>query len=337
MRRITIRDIAKLVGVNPSTVSRALKDHPDIGKEVKQKIQEVARELGYRPNYQAINFRQRKSKLIGLILPELGRFFFPDMIRAIEEMTRKNGYNVIILQSNDQLEKEQECLTFCQNFGVDGVLICLTRDTKTTQNFANFLAADIPIVYLDRTLREPGDTTVSINDFQAAHTAIQYLAGRRYQRIAGLFAGENLQTTQLRKQGFQAALEKYDLPRYEGYSCHANSLTESKAAFLELLKKEPRPDAIFTMSDELLISVTQTMYELNLRIPEDMAVISISNGYLPYYIQPRITFIKHSGYAVGQTAAGLLLDLINGDEQVKTETMGKQVEVETYLVELESC
>lgn len=337
MSRITIRDIAKLVGVNPSTVSRALKDHPDIGAAMKVKIQTVAKEMGYRPNYQAINFRQRKSKLIGLILPELGRFFFPDMIKAIEEITRKNGYNVIIFQSNDRLEKEQECLSMCQNFGVDGVLICLTRETKSTQHFPNFLHEDTALVYLDRTLREPGDTTVSINDYQAAQTAVQYLAGRKYQRIAGLFAGENLGITRLRKAGFKDALAKYGLVQRADYYYHANSLTESKAAFLELLKKEPRPDAIFTMSDELLVSVTQTLHELKLRIPEDMAVISISNGYLPYYIQPRITFIKHSGYTVGQTAAHLLLDLIDGDEQLKKDTRAKQIEVETYLVELESC
>ena len=128
MSRITIRDIAKLLGVHPSTVSRALKDHPDIGSTMKKKIQEVATELGYHPNYQAINFRQRKSKLIALILTEVGRFFSPDMIRAIEGIAKARGYSFVIFQSNDSLEKEKECIDLCRSFGIEGLLVSLSKE-----------------------------------------------------------------------------------------------------------------------------------------------------------------------------------------------------------------
>ena len=139
MARITIKDIAKLLEVNPSTVSRALKDHPDIGEKTKEKIRRVAKDLGYFPNYQAIRFRQRKSGLVGLIIPDMGMFFFPSVVKAIEEITRKNGYNLIVFQSNEILEKEIESTKICQSFGVDGLLICLSNETTTLQHFEEIL------------------------------------------------------------------------------------------------------------------------------------------------------------------------------------------------------
>jgi len=333
MSRITIRDIAKLLEVSPSTVSRALKDHPDIGKATKEKINQVAQELGYQPNYQAIHFRQRKSKLIGLILPEMGRFFAPDMVRAIEEITKKKGYNLIIFQSNELLEKEKECVALCQSFGVDGLLVSVSIETNTTDHFNSLTQNDIPIVLIDKVIQQGKYATVTINDFDVAFTAINHLAKKNYQNIAGVFDNENLMITRHRKAGFVAALKKHDL-NYSNECCfYASTEEEAKVQFLQLLKKTEKPDAVFIMSDKLLTAVIQVINEERVRIPEDLAVISISNGYIPYYIHPKITFIKHAGYHVGQVAANLLVDLIEHPKMVAQ----KQVEVETYLVELDSC
>jgi len=332
MSRITIRDIAKLLNVSPSTVSRALKDHPDIGKATKEKINQVAKELGYQPNYQAIHFRQRKSGIIGLILPEMGRFFAPDMVKAIEEITKKKGYNFIIFQSNDLLEKEKQCVALCQNFGIDGLLVSVSRETKTIDHFNPLIQNDIPVVLVDRVIQQVKNPTVTINDFDAAFTAISHLAKKNYQNIAGVFASENLMITKRRKTGFIAALEKYHLSYRREFCFHANTVELAKTLFLQLLKKPEKPDAVFIMSDKLLTAIIQVIYEKGLRIPQDMAIICISNGYLPYYINPKITFIKHSGYNVGQAAANLMVDLM---EQPKVEH--QQLELETYLVELDSC
>lgn len=332
MRRITIRDIAKLLGVSPSTVSRALKDHPDIGAVTKKKINEVAKELGYQPNYQAIHFRQRKSKLIALILPEVGRFFAPDMLKAIEEITKKQGYNFMIFQSSDLLEKEKECVELCQSFGIDGLLVSVSKETKTIAHFQSLIQNDIPVVFVDKVIQE-ANATVSINDFDAAFTAVNHLAKKKYQHIAGVFASPNLRMTQHRKAGFEAALKKHDLPYNEALCFYADSVEVAKTQFLQLLKQAEKPDAVFTMSDELLTAVIQVIYQEGWSIPQDIAVISISNGYLPYYINPKITFIKHAAYQIGQVAANLLVDLIEYPNKVEQ----KQLEMETYLVELDSC
>lgn len=333
MSRITIRDIAKLLEVSPSTVSRALKDHPDIGQTTKDKVKQIADELGYFPNNQAVNFRQRKSKLFGLILPVLGRFFSPDMVRGIEEITRKKGYSLVIFQSNDSLEKEKECITLSRSFGIDGLLVCLTRETKNIDHFQGFVKNDIPVVFVDKVIKEKGNARVLINGYNAAFTAIQHLAKKNYQKIGGVFADENLTITKRRKAGFKAALDKHKLPYEEQFCIHGSSIEALKLGFLNLLKQVEKPDAIFTMTDEILSAIIQVIHEEGLSIPNDIAVISISNGYLPYYLNPKITYIKHSGYEVGKTAADLLIDLIENPSMV----LQKQIELETYLVELDSC
>ncbi|MEM6319733.1 MAG: LacI family DNA-binding transcriptional regulator [Bacteroidota bacterium] len=333
MGRITIKDIAKLLNVNPSTVSRALKDHPDISQTRKEKIQQVAKELGYQPNYQAIRFRQNKSGLIGLIIPEMGMFFFPAVVKAIEEVAKKNGYNLIIFQSNELLAQEKENALICQNFGLDGLLVCLSRETTSITHFENASQNKMPIVFFDKVIQQPKLATVVINDQMAAFTAINHLARKGYRKIGGIFGSKNLAITQSRKAGFQEALTKHKLPFLPDICCHADTLEEAKAKSNTLLEQPNRPDAIFAMTDQTLAGIIQTIYEKGLSIPEDLAVICISNGNLPYYLNPPITHIRHSGYVVGKTAVDLLFDLMND----KATVTNRQIEIETFLVELDSC
>ena len=319
--------------VNPSTVSRALKDHPDIGSETKAKIQKIAKELGYFPNYQAIRFRQNKSGLIGLIIPQMGMFFFPSVIQAIEEIAKKNGYNLIILQSDNLLEKEQENAIICQNFGLDGLLVCLTQGTTSLNHFQELLQNKMPIVFFDKIIKKEEYSTVVINDFHASFTAINHLAKKGYKKISSMFGHKNLEITQQRKKGFMAALEKHNLPFREAYCFHCSTLEEAKTNFTQLLQQDERPDAVFAMTDETLAGIIQSIYEKGLSIPKDIAVICISNGNLPYYLNPQITHIRHSGYAVGKTAVELLFDLMNE----KIVVAKRHLELETFLVELDSC
>jgi len=331
MGRITIKDIAKLLEVNPSTVSRALKDHPDIGKETKERIQQVAKELGYQPNYQAIRFRQNKSRQIGLIIPEMGMFFFPSIVKAIEEFVTKNGYNMIILQSNDSLEKEKENALICRNFGLDGLLVCLSKETFTIDHFTDIL--NIPVVFFDKVIQNKETPSVVINDQMASYTAINHLAKKGYKKISGVFGNPNLEITQSRKKGFLKALDKHQLPHREEFYFYVDTLEEAKKEFTNLLKQEELPDAVFAMTDQTLAGIMQAIYEQGLSVPEELAVICISNGKLPYYLSPPITHIRHSGYMVGKTAVELLFDLMNDNVTVDKQ----QIELETFLVELDSC
>lgn len=310
MSRITIKDIAKLLSVNPSTVSRALKDHPDISVETKKMIKKVAEELGYLPNFQAIHFRNRKSGLIGLIIPDVSVFFLPSVIKAIEEATRDNGYNLIVFQSNDLLEREIESVRICQGFGVDGLLVSLSHQTQDVQHLQDIVQDGVPVVIFDRMLENQTIPTVGIYDSEAAANAAVHLMDKGYRRLGGVFGNRQLAITRQRYAGFVSALRKYQCPVEEEWIVHANDQLEARAGMYRLLNMENRPDAIFAMSDECLVGVMQAIYEMNVEVPGHIAIIAISDGDMPYYMNPKVTHILHSGYEVGKNAVALLFDLM---------------------------
>ena len=172
-----------------------------------------------------------------------------------------------------------------------------------------------------------------INDELAAITAINHLARKGYKKISGVFGNQNLEITQSRKKGFLKALAKHNLVHHEEFCFHADTLGETKKRFTELLEQPILPDAVFAMTDQTLAGIIQAIYERGLSIPDELAVICISNGNLPYYLNPQITHIRHSGYAVGKAAVELLFDLMNDKVIVDKH----QLELETFLVELDSC
>lgn len=333
MSRATIKDIARRLGVHPSTVSRALKDHPDISEKTKQAVRKMAKELDYRPNVQAIHFRNRKSGLIGLIIPELGEFFLPSVISAIEEVTREQGYNLMVFQSNNYLEREKEIIQICQGFKVDGLLFSLSHETRQVQHLKELTKEEVPVVIFDRMLEDRTIPTVGIYDQQAARRAVEHLIEKGYRHIGGVFGNPNLTITQQRFAGFRAALENAGRPLDESLVSYAGDRREARDAMQRLAGLPTPPDAVFAMSDECLVGMIQAVYKHHIKVPEEIALIAISDGDVPYYLTPRITHILHSGYEVGKRAAELLLDLMREKTAVPAST---RVRVETKLVVLES-
>ena len=178
MGRITIKDIAKLLKISPSTVSRALKDHPDISLETIEQVKRVAEDLGYAPNYQAINFRKQESRIIGVILPDMNMFFFPSIIQAIEAEISNRGYHLIVLHSNDLLEREKQNVNICRNFGIDGLLVSLSSETRNVDHFKTIAQKGIPIVYFDRVLENDAIPQIIIRDELVAEKAVTHLISR---------------------------------------------------------------------------------------------------------------------------------------------------------------
>ena len=332
MSRVTIKDIAKLLSVNPSTVSRALKNHPDISVQMRNKIKQVAQELGYRPNYQAIHFRKKKSGLIGLILPDMNMFFFPSVIKAIEEEVRKNGYNLVVFQSGESLEKEIQNLHMCKSFGVEAVLISVSKQTENTTHFEDLIDDEVPVILFDKTLENDRIPRVIIHDEAAAYKAVHYLLEQNKKQICGLYDDLNLNITQLRFQGVQRAQMDFGIRPEPAFTLFTKNLEEARHVFRSFLRTHPQVDAVFTMSDELLAAAVEIIYELDLKIPEDIAVVCISDGQLPYYLKPKVTHIHHSGYEVGRRAVGLVFELLRN----KGNTATNEILVDTHLVKLDS-
>ena len=273
-------------------------------------VKRVANDLGYSPNFQAISFRNRESKLIGLILPDMNMFFFPSVIQSIEEETRKRGYHLVVLHSNDRLDREVENVHFCQNFGVDGLLVSLSKETDNIQHFSNIIERGVPVVFFDKVLESQEKSLVIIQDEVVAEKAVQHLIDKGRKRICGLFGNPNLTISKLRYVGFSKALKDANQSLSPDYTIFANDIDQAKTAMQNLFRSETPPDAVFAMSDELLVGAMEAINSCALNVPEDIAIISISDGQAPNFFYPPITYVEHSGKQVGKKATELLFDMI---------------------------
>lgn len=318
-----------MLKIAPSTVSRSLADHPDISEKTKQKVRTLAEELGYKPNHFAVNFRRQHSSLIALILPEITMFFFPEVIRAVEEAVKNRGFSLIVLHSQNSLELEKENLELCMQFSVDGILLSLSKETTDLEHIKALTNFDLPIVLFDRILPSDFLSTLTIDDRKVAHQAVELLIKKGHRKICGMFGYENLYISKERYQGFLNAMQKYDLKVREDWVLNTQNVNTIMNELTLVMAGEDRPTAVFAMSDELLIGIYQVMAQLNLKIPEDVAIICISEGYIPNFFFPKVTYVRHSGYEVGTKASELLLEIMgNSNSPLLNEQIVPQLVIQ---------
>lgn len=331
MSRITIKDIAKLLSLNASTVSRALANHPNVNPETRGKVLAVAQEMGYTPNALAANLRRKHSGLIALILADMNMFFLPSVMRAVEEQVRQNGYQVIILQSNNDLAMEAQNLQICRQLSVEGILMSLSWNTHNLNHFASIFEEKIPIIFFDKSPAEAGHGIVGIDDRATARKAVRHLIEKGHRNIFGLFGNRSLSITRDRLLGHQDALHEAGLPDAEDHLVFAESSKEANEKLTPLLKEYGQGAALFAMSDELMVGAVQAAERLSLKIPRDLAVICISDGFAPEFYVPKITHLLHSGYEVGQKASRLLFEFIRQEQKSRVRLL-----LDCDLVEMES-
>lgn len=312
MKRATLKDISKLTGFSISAVSRALKDHPDISKATKIKVKEVARALNYLPNLSARTLRTNASKIIALILPELTDFFFPKLLKGITEIVESRGYTLVFLQSNNNFEREKELVDFCINIAAEGVLISLSVETEALDHCLSLKDAGIPLIQIDRIIKDDQFPSITIDDRETAFNATEYLIQQHHKKILGIFGDQRLVMTQLRAEGFQLAHARHLYPVPENRLLRIPDQGNIGRSIANFIQKNPDATAIFTMSDALLVHTFHAIYQLGYRIPEDISLISISDGVAPNYLYPKITHMHHSGFEVGTRATRLLFNIIDG-------------------------
>jgi LacI family transcriptional regulator len=306
MKRTTIKDISLIIGVNPSTVSRALHDHPDISPAIKAEVKRVAEELKYHPNQMAANLRKNRSQLIGLIIPEITMFFFPSVIRGIEAILKEEGFRLLVLQSNDSLEVEKSNLRICRDYLVDGVLLSLSSESTNSDHIEELREIDIPVVLFDKSLPGAGFDEVLIDDVQASLDCVRYLISLGCRRIVGLFGHPDMVITKNRLRGYQMALEESAEVDKSIPALFAKTKEEARNRSREWIRKY-NPDAFFFMSDELAAGLLPAIKSEKLVVPEKCKVIGISDGQLPFILDPPISFFHHDGFELGQLAARQLI------------------------------
>ncbi len=305
---VTIHDIARELKISASTVSRALNDNPRISLSTKEKIRAIALQLGYQPNTIASNLRNQKTNTIGIVVPLINRHFFSTFISGVEEVAFDAGYNVIISQSNDLLEKEKKIVHSLFTNRVDGLIISLSMQTDEFEHFELFTSKNIPLVFFDRVAPAFETNKIVVDDFAVGFTATQHLISEGYRRIAHLAGPTVLNTYHDRMEGYMAALRKNNLPVVEELVIY-NRLTrmDGQEAIKQLLSLTSPPDAVFCGNDTSALSMIVYLKKIGIRIPDDFGIIGFSNEPFSEVVTPSISTLKQPALEMGNKAAELLI------------------------------
>jgi LacI family transcriptional regulator len=322
MKRTSIQDLAKLLSLNPSTISRALSNHKDVNAETRQRVLEAAKEFNYVPNLHARYFRKKNSGLVALILPEFNMFFTHSIMAGINEVLTQNGFTLIVFYSNNSLAQETEIVRHCISWVVEGVLMVVGNETQDLNHLQELKIAEVPTVLFDKVIPTAFFTTVTIDDASAAEQATDYLITNNARRVLGIFANKSLDISQQRQLGFSRACSKRDI------SC--DSVFVQQLDQLDTLIGEIQIntyDAIFMMSDELILNTLGSLHRLKID-PNLYKMSGISDGIFPKSTRPFIPHILHSGLRIGQIAAEELIANINAPDQYAI----KQNKVQTSMI-----
>lgn len=307
----TIKDIARLLGISVSTVSRALKNHPDISAETKEKVNETARKLNYRPNALALGLKSSKSNTIGVIIPEIVHFFFSSVISGIEDASYETGYNVMVCQTNEMYERETIVAKALLDHRVDGVLVSVAKTSTKFDHLTLLQDNGVPLVFFDRVCAFIETDAVVVDDYKGAYMATEHLIAVGCRNIVHLAAPENLMIGRLRKVGYCRALEDNNMQvdPYNIYLCDTSQKAEEKIG--HILARDPRPDGFFAVNDSTAIAVIQQVKKAGFRVPEDIAVVGFGDGPVATICSPTLTTIEQNGYETGYEATRFLLDRIS--------------------------
>lgn len=307
---ITIKDIARELGISPSTVSRALKDHPDISKATRDAVNELAERWNYRPNPIALSLKSGSSKTIGVIIPEVVHFFFSTVISGIEDVVYERDYNMILCQSNEMWEHEVKNIRTLLGSRVDGILASVTKNTTDFSHYRSIIEKDIPLVFFDRVAEEIETDKVVIDDEEGAYKAVIHLLRSGRKRIVHLSGPPRLAIARNRLNGYFRAMKEYRLTPAVDDIVKCDNIEEAEKIIPSLLKRDPRPDALFVVNDLTAAQSLMIVKRHGLKVPEDIAIIGFTNSQLAKLTEPGLTSVDQKGYEMGQHAARLLLHRI---------------------------
>ncbi|MES2277259.1 MAG: LacI family DNA-binding transcriptional regulator [Bacteroidota bacterium] len=313
----TIFDLAKELNISKSTVSRALTNHPNVHPDTRKSVLELAEKLDYQRNMIAIRLSTHKSNTIGVLIPEFMSSYFPMAITGIQEEATKEGYSVVISLSNESFETEVANARVMLNNQVDGIIVSITKETRSFDHLKIFQKKGIPIVFFNRVCQEMTVPKVIVDDYDGAFNAVEYLIKSGKKRIAHLSGPTTLSMSVKRLNGYIDALKKHQIPINDELIIPYDLTKEKVKIYVtHLLNLEQRPDAIFAINDPTAIEAIQIIKKHNLRIPEDIAVVGFSNDYLSELIDPPLTTVSQPVKEIGRTAAQLLFDQIKTDQSL---------------------
>lgn len=310
-KAVTIKDIARMLSISKSTVSRALIGRSDIHSETKKKILELATQLNYEPNTLAINLKQQKTNTIGVIIPETSNHFLARSVGGIQRIADMAGMNVMICQSNESYMAEKKTLHSLISSRVDGLLVSISRETDRSDHFRPLFEKGVPLVFFDRICEDIDASQVFTDNYEVALEGTEHLIAQGCKRIAIMAGPQNLFTSRNRFLGYIEALKRNNLPVQESYIVHANYTSNKVEEFTRYLINLPqRPDAVFAINDYAAIEMMHLIKKSGLRIPEDIAMLGFNNENMCRFVEPPLSSIDHPAHDMGVAAAEILINHI---------------------------
>jgi LacI family transcriptional regulator len=311
---ITIKDIAKMLNVSPSTVSRALKDNPEIGITTRMAVKKLAEEFNYQPNTVAQGLRRKKTFTIGVVVPEIVHYFFSSVISGIEEIAYSNNYQVILCQSNERFDQEVMNLNTLAKSHVDGILISISKESRDFTHVYSMQEKGIPVVYYDRSPSEglPVDS-VLVDDFGGAYRATEHLLKSGCRNLAHFFGPMHVNIYAARLAGFRKAHEDLGVSIDENLIVPADNFRLGFDAVIGLCKQKLIFDGIFAVNDLTAVGALKALKSQGISIPQEVSVIGFGDDtMLSEMVDPTLSSVVQPGFEMGRRAMQLLLDRIEG-------------------------
>ncbi|MFT4155844.1 LacI family DNA-binding transcriptional regulator [Parafilimonas sp.] len=318
---ITIKDIAQRLNVSVSTVSRALRGSTDIKKETRELILQVASDLNYMPNPIALSLKDKKTKVIGVMVQEIANNYCSATIAGIEEYANKMGYQVLISQSHEKYDLEVINTHLLASRRIDGMIITISNETKNTAHLQELIDKGIPVVMFDRVCARLPSHKVVVDDYEGSYNATQHLIQQGYEHIAHLTISPGLAITQNRLKGYKDALKTYGLITRKEWIIHCDfNLAGMENSVRKLLLSPNRPRAILSSVERLSMVCLKIMKQLDLKVPDDVAIAGFSDNPVSSFLSPTLTAVTQPTFEIGQHAAALLINQIETKETPKEYT-----------------
>jgi LacI family transcriptional regulator len=319
---ITIYDISRALNISASTVSRGLKNSPQVRKEVRKKIIQVAKEMGYQPNKFASSLRLKRTRSLGVVIPRIDSHFMSTVISGMEKVAKQEGYHLLISQSEESASLEAENIQALFDSRVDGFLVSLTYETKKLDHFQNVFRKDIPILFFDRVFFQSNCICIVIDNFKAGYDATQHLIDQGCRKIACVTGSLNLNVYNDRLRGFKQALSDNSVVFDEDLLIVTNMNDSSGGLIVrELMKHEAMPDGIFTANDTSAVSAICELKKAGYRIPEDIAVVGFNDDPVSKVVEPNLTTVHYPGREMGEIAASTMIKILAGTQFEKISTI----------------
>ena len=321
----TLKKLSELLGISISTVSRALKDHPDISVKTKARVKELASTLDYEPNNFAVQLRTQQSNVLGILVPTIRNYFYDFFISAVEEEAVKHGYSIMIMQSCDKLSLEISNINVLRRNKIMGLFVSISIETEDMTPFRKLQDSGVPVVFFDRVAEVSGFSKACLADEAAAQIAAKSIIEKGKKNVLALFGHPHLSITKLRYASFKNYFDLHSKDSNVTYFFPEQA--EASRQLCSEIFKNRVPDSVFCMGDMILIGVMHAVHEAKLKVPEDISIIGISNGLIPTLYNPKITYVETSGFKLGQLAFKQMYASLKGNEEIE------EVILESILVE----